>query len=190
MTIIVSDGKIIASDSLVCAGGKDIWRDGPKFSIIRGHIVGSAGSTIWGDRFYAWLANPRRKYPLEEKAEGADGSDAMVITPGGANLHYFGDTKHPEKLGGKWAIGCGYKYARAALVLGHNAVDACWAAMQLDPHCGGRLYYAYINELRTLGNGAIQAQETSRAAVGIPPRICATGRAHDHVRNKQSGHRR
>lgn len=190
MTIIVFDGATVASDGLITRGGKDLWHDAPKFQLVRGHVVASAGTATWGERFNAWLANPRRKYPIISREKDDDTlSDAMVITPCGASLHYWSDETSPETMGGKWAIGCGYQYARAALLLGADAQTACWTAMQLDPGCGGSLWAATLKDLRTKGNGAIKKVH-NRPAFDLQAKARPASRAFDAARAFRKGHLR
>lgn len=190
MTVIVFDGVTIASDGLTTRDGRDIWSDAPKFTLVKRDIVATSGQALWGDRFEKWIANPRGKYPIAGKGDSETISHAAVIRPTGATLCYYSDEATPERYGSKWAIGSGYKYAQAALALGHDAVAACRVAMVLDPHCGMSLWYADAKELRKYGSGAIKRTEESGngSPFHLPAKTRETGRALNASRAYRKGH--
>lgn len=155
MTVIAFDGVTIACDSKRTGDYADVWSDWPKFRVVgRGKntaIVASAGDVAWCEAFDAWVGGKTRKYPAKAGNEGE-----AVVLRAGQWRRYMSDDEYPEPIGAKWAIGSGRNFAASALILKHDAITAVWAAMQLNEHCGGHLYFARVDEILKVGNAAIK----------------------------------
>lgn len=169
MTTVVCDGEFIASDSQQNCDFVIPFSTTCKFkgdpNGARGQIVAAAGLADWCDAFSAWVIGTRKARPMH-----ADGDNGVAAVFDGVGWQrYACDTKLSHSMANKWAIGSGAPYANTALVLGHDAITAVYAAIQLDPYSGGPIFYASLNELLTQGNAAIktmtheQAKERSRA---------------------------
>jgi hypothetical protein len=176
MTVIAFDGRTIASDGLSVAGFRDAFSDAAKFRLPkRGVIVATAGTEIWSRRFDHWVARGKT-YPLVPDTEEEKGLGGQAALFRNGRWHkYYSDAPTPEHMGSKWALGSGAGYAMTALVLGHDAVTSCWAAMQLDTHCGASIWYADVTELIRVGNDAIR--RSSAAPTQTWPQAQADHRA-------------
>jgi hypothetical protein len=167
MTVAVFDGVTIASDSQQTGDGIIPYAVKRKFCAFplgsRGLVVATCGTANWCDAFTEYIGGTRKARPL---VGGTDQGAALVFDGREWRKHYA-DSKFSNSTADKWALGSGAAYAEAALVLGHDAITAVYAACQLDPYSGGAIFHANINELLAFGNEAIQQMSHDEAKRAI-----------------------
>lgn len=109
-----------------------------------GSVVGFTGhGTFWIKKFIDWYEGDRT-LTLDLKDEWF----ALVATPNGKLLYYCGDGYQDISNEPFGAIGSGAPAARAALLMGCNAVEAVRIASQCDPNTGPIVYALEVEELK------------------------------------------
>ena len=138
MTTIAWDGTTLAADTQIVTsfGSK---RPGHKIYVGDARVFGGVGGIANCQRIAAWLLNGEPKPTLE--GEDGEGTNGIVIdrATGGA---WIVEGKLCDMLPlepGPFAIGSGRDSARAAMALGHSAVDAVLLASKLDAWTGGEI---------------------------------------------------
>lgn len=138
MTTIVWDGKTLAADRLVSAGGV---RDGEVSKIVKrkkdGALAGGAGPATMVAAFHRWfLKGEKGERPALRS--GDTNASCFIIRPDRTiDVH--------EELGWfplkakTYAVGSGYELAYGAIALGAHAVEAIQVAMERDTGSGGAI---------------------------------------------------
>ncbi len=133
MTTIATDGKTIASDSLMVGGyidqvqAKKLWRIGDK-------IVGGAGAYTSVLEFVEWAKdgfNPDKKPSLPE-----DSFEALMVTK--SKILYFDNRLIAMVPGRPASIGSGTRFAMGAMLAGADPRQAVNIAKRLDTNTGGK----------------------------------------------------
>jgi hypothetical protein len=148
MTVIAWDGDTLAADRrAVCGHGV---YSVTKIARVAGCLVGVAGR---GDRireFHDWVRDGARKedYPKRDRDDQSTYYTAIVIRRGEPRAGPFGEERDivVERYEDsplpiiveeqQHAIGAGGLIARAAMLCGKNAVEACSIACSLEENCG------------------------------------------------------
>ena len=140
MSVVVYSNGVMAADSRAY-GGSGEGSPGEKRKVHRlqdGSAVGVV-TAVLGDaeRFVAWLnagANPS-----DWQGEPPD-LRALLVRPGGATFLYESSLYPSGPIDCRqYAIGSGAPYAKGALSMGADAVQAVHVAIAHDSHSGGRV---------------------------------------------------
>lgn len=169
MTTIAWDGRVLAADGMVMTGGDEpmiLQRDYLK---IRSQIteadrtlgfrsfakpthrmraVAVAGSEAAGRQFEEWwFSGAEGEFPLDLdrikdqfhaitlRAELTAGVTQELVA------EEWDDCGYSYALPGKFALGCGLRYATAAMCAGADALRAIGVAVELDPGTDGQICY-------------------------------------------------
>jgi 20S proteasome alpha/beta subunit len=135
MTCIAWDGKTLAADKRACSGQMisvvtKIWRLGDV-------LFAGSGDPSFVYQMREWVRAGRvvADFPVSQRDED-DWQPCLVIEADGTPSLYE-RTPYPVRLENRFvAIGSGREYARAAMQLGHGALEAVRVACELDPNCG------------------------------------------------------
>lgn len=147
MTVIAWDGDTLAADRRAISGCG--YYSVTKIFRVNGCLVGVSGR---GDRvreFLEWFGNGAdvASFPKRDKDDGTDWT-ALVVRHGEPRQGKLGEERDLflERYEGspipllvedrQHAIGCGAMAARAAMLCGKKAHEACFIACQLDEDCG------------------------------------------------------
>lgn len=131
MTTIAANQYMMASDSLCDDEGMKAYNT--KLFVVKGHIIGFAGSYCNGLKFVHWYGDRRRTLDLDE-------TSALVLTPQGLFLY---EDSTPQKVEGPfYAIGTGKREAMAAMYLGCSPAKAVEVSSTFDVNTGGDILYA------------------------------------------------
>lgn len=146
MTVIAWDGKMLAADKQMNSDGHKqtvtkISRDGP-------NLIGTCGHAAHARAMVDWFVQGAiaEKWPMPHKPD--DYADMLVIMASGQIREYEGCARgHYDIIEDPFtAMGCGKKYALAAMLLGHDAVKAVDVACELDAGCGMGIDKLYLRK--------------------------------------------
>jgi hypothetical protein len=142
MTVVISDGTFMVSDSLLTDG--DVVTETQKIFTSPKAIIGIAGDVASCLRFVYWYNDRRRKPPGDD-----EDFNALVWTPDGGLVEYNGyDEAVP--ITNTWAIGSGASVAMgAAYALQSKENEFCFdidpltdavkVAIDIANGCGGEI---------------------------------------------------
>ena len=175
MSIVVCDGRVIASDSQYTDGNDiDVFLRVPKFEAITARrkpaIVAAVGNASWAIAFREWAANRlAHDYPLDEVKDSEPAhSQGILVTDAGPAI-YTSSSVRKQPCANVWAMGSGRQYAMAALCLGFDAVAACRVASQLDTSCSAPIFAATLDDLMRYGSASIkEIPVTAQARIAAP----------------------
>lgn len=146
MTSIAFDGVTLATDSRTTNGGIiTLDTPEPKFFFEGGRLFVWCGSECWAPELARHLKTGRAKkseYPIRSAEEGTE----AAVFDGVTWRKYYSVFPAPDSIRGKFAMGSGMPFCSAALLLGHNAVEAVRVATQLDPASGGPIFSVNVSE--------------------------------------------
>ncbi len=153
MTCIATDGLTLAWDSLTVENDvKEVWPVQKVFVEEEAIYAGAGSITLWKP-YIQWIkegANPKNK-PITEK----DLSVCMLVFRENKLFEVTHHSPYLIEIGYPTAIGSGKSVALGALVLGHTAKDAVWAASQCDIYTGGPIGSIVLPEKFKLKNETI-----------------------------------
>lgn len=144
MSTIVGDWqrKIIVTDSQVSDDDSDTknFENEKVFRVPQGLLAG-AGDFISIQIVVEYFKNDKKgKAPI---IKDADDADFMLLTNDG--LYVSGKDLRFQKVPTYEALGSGTMAVLSAMVLGHTAEEACWAATQSDLYSGGNVKVYSLN---------------------------------------------
>ena len=136
MSTIIGDWqrKIIVTDSQVSDDDSDTknFENEKVFRVPQGLLAG-AGDFISIQIVVDYFKDGKKgKAPI---IKDADDADFMLLTNDG--LYFSGKDLRFQKVPTYDALGSGTMAALSAMVLGHTAEEACWAATKSDLYSGG-----------------------------------------------------
>lgn len=135
MTIIVFDGKTLASDKRACCNGIAIKVT--KIRRIDGNLVGAAGDWSAILAMYHWFEKGADKTKIPDCQKDKDRwVTLLVIKPNKKIYKYEQDCFPYEVEEEKVAIGSGRDFALAAMEMGADAMKAVHVACKFDLACG------------------------------------------------------
>jgi ATP-dependent protease HslVU (ClpYQ) peptidase subunit len=135
MTIIVCDGKTMAGDGMMNAGGLICTLDYAKVRVLKdGRIIGMAGPVYGQEAFISWLEGGEagNAPPL------SDDFEAMILEPNG-DLHLCDEHGFRLSLPLPQALGSGRDFALGACMAGSTVLEAVEIACKLSTTCGGTI---------------------------------------------------
>jgi len=135
MTCIAWDGKTLAADKRACAG--QMVTTVTKIARLGDVLFAGSGEACFTARMREWVRAGRvmADFPASQRDKD-DWQPCMVIEADGT-VSIYERTPFPNRPEDKHAaIGSGREYARAAMLLGHDAKEAVRVACELDPNCG------------------------------------------------------
>lgn len=144
MSTIVGDWqrKIIVTDSQVSDDDSDTknFKNEKVFRVPQGLLAG-AGDFISIQIVVEYFKNDKKgKAPI---IKDADDADFMLLANDG--LYVSGKDLRFQKVPTYEALGSGTMAVLSAMVLGHTAEEACWAATQSDLYSGGNVKVYSLN---------------------------------------------
>ena len=144
MSTIVGDWqrKIIVTDSQVSDDDSDTknFENEKVFKIPQGLLAG-AGDFISIQIVVEYFKNDKKgKAPI---IKDADDADFMLLANDG--LYVSGKDLRFQKVPTYEALGSGTMAVLSAMVLGHTAEEACWAATKSDLYSGGNVKVYSLN---------------------------------------------
>ena len=144
MSTIVGDWqrKIIVTDSQVSDDDSDTknFENEKVFRVPQGLLAG-AGNFISIQIVVEYFKNDKKgKAPI---IKDADDADFMLLANDG--LYVSGKDLRFQKVPTYEALGSGTMAVLSAMVLGHTAEEACWAATQSDLYSGGNVKVYSLN---------------------------------------------
>jgi hypothetical protein len=144
MSTIVGDWqrKIIVTDSQVSDDDSDTknFENEKVFRVPQGLLAG-AGDFISIQIVVEYFKNDKKgKTPI---IKDADDADFMLLANDG--LYVSGKDLRFQKVPTYEALGSGTMAVLSAMVLGHTAEEACWAATQSDLYSGGDVKVYSLN---------------------------------------------
>lgn len=148
MTTIAWDGKILATDGLMCADGMIMRTDTNKILVGDSQICSGLGGKILAlassgypdtnECLYKWLI---LFYGIDSAWQGGKSFSAIVIKESKDAVLVTKEDDDPHisitPLTGVYAIGHGRDFAMGALLAGASADVAISVTSQLDPYTGG-----------------------------------------------------
>jgi ATP-dependent protease HslVU (ClpYQ) peptidase subunit len=152
MTVIAWDGRTLAADRLIVAGGnmKAYIR---KLHCVNHHNGGvcaaaMAGSTSLCNDLLAWFKNGEVPEMFPQQCRDGDDLPSMIVTiPGQRCVAHYQGSPHPTIIENQfYAIGSGRDFAMAGMHCGKSALEAVKIACIYDAYCGGRVDTADVDE--------------------------------------------
>ena len=136
MTIIVWDGKVLASDKQTTSGG--LKRKATKIFKIHGSLYGFSGDFDYAYAMKEWFEEGAQidKFPKHQEHDD-NWVGVLVVTPDKRVLKYERSPKPMDFTeAGAMCIGSGRDFAFGALAMGADAVRAVEVACEYDNGCG------------------------------------------------------
>lgn len=137
MTVIVFDGKTLATDSQGTAGST-------KYTVVKilkgkNHVYALAGDTATAQEMFSALESgkPKENWPTFRENFGT--TLVSINRVSRRVLCYYNHSHEGVETLGPSAWGSGREYALAGLHLDRTAVECVKVAIALDPNCGGRI---------------------------------------------------
>lgn len=147
MTTIATDGRSMASDSLVTAGEERVAYSQKIERTPDGRLFGSAGPSVDCALFAKWM------HSGGDKPDLSDDFCALVLTPLGA-VFYLCRKLEPIEMMVPQAIGSGADYAIGAMLAGAAPREAVGIACQRDLGSGGEVHSLSLLTLAAVGDAA------------------------------------
>lgn len=146
MTVIATDGKVIAADSRTCSG--DLVLNDATRKLVRckdGSVAGVAGEATSCALVREWLVagedmSAIPDHPRHPDEEGGSRFKALILRPGG-RLQFMDAAFTAIDAQPPFAIGSGGDVALGAMLAGKSAEQAVKIAMRSVTSCGGSLCY-------------------------------------------------
>lgn len=130
MTTIAWDGKMLAADRQINAGGVARCTKTKIAKNKKGDLCGASGITSVTSAFLRWFL-AGEKGPAPALKDGTDECEALIIRTNGAIIMYDSAGWH-EVDPGFITSGSGWELALGALLAGKNAVEAVKIASMVD----------------------------------------------------------
>lgn len=151
MTTIATDGRIIAYDTLETSNYGRASRVTEKAVIreVHGalHVFALAGTGAYLDPFISWYASGAEpdKMPVIIDRDIADYS-VLVIRK--FDMAIFSSLlPFPQAMRPPAVLGSGGDWARGAMEVGADPIEAVKAAVRIDPNSGGPVHYIDLDRL-------------------------------------------
>lgn len=135
MTVIVTDGKVMAADSLTTFGGERSLKPTDKLRLRGGRVFGVSGIVGMIDDIVDWYCKEPRDPKEAPKAEGEQWS-MLVLEPDGRIFHVHSCSCRPHEVAAPFTIGSGSEYALGAMLAGASPARAVEIACHLSTTCG------------------------------------------------------
>ena len=142
MTVIVTDGKTIASDSLTTFGHERGAAGSQKIFVESGLVFATSGVAI-GQILVKWYldgADPAATPKVGDEDWG------MLVLDGTDIFHFHAKTPYPLRVGAPFSLGSGGDYALGAMHHGASPQEATAIAIKLCTACGGEIQSVDIAE--------------------------------------------
>jgi hypothetical protein len=153
MTVVATDGKTIAADSLTTFGYERSGQPAQKIVCKGGKIYAYAGVTCLFPVLIDW--HLKGADPGSMPKMGDEEWSMLVIDRDGMNL--YSSAPYPLKVAAPFAIGNAANFALGALALGVSSKAAVEVAIKLSTVCGGEIQVIDISE--ALGLKTLEAAE-------------------------------
>lgn len=135
MTVIATDGRTIAADTLMCYSNERATARVQKLVRLDRHIFAITGSPILNALVDWYFGGARPK----NKPDVLDEWTLLVIDPEGRMSLYSHAKPYPGPVKAPFAMGSGGEYALGAMYAGAPPVEAVEIACKLSVHCGGEI---------------------------------------------------
>ncbi len=154
MTVIATDGKVMAADSLTTFGHERGRMAAKKLRAKDGRIFGVAGISGLIDDLVDWYVKTPRDPKEAPKAEGETWS-MLVMESDGRMFHVHSSQCRPVEVAAPFAIGSGSEFALGAMLAGASPARAVEIACELSTACG-----LPVQQIKSTGAGGylIEAQ--------------------------------
>lgn len=134
MTVVAYKDGVLASDSLIQAGG---MRSGSATKIIKtrdGFLAGGAGEMGKMVRFLRWADGDK-----SEPTEDLEGFEGILVYPDGRVISYDGTGEPLDIKSEFYALGTGSDIAIGVMEMGGTPQQAVKAAIKWSTGCGGKV---------------------------------------------------
>ena len=161
MTTIVTDGKTVAADGLICYGQEKgaqsvrkivvrTARDGKKrvFAFSGAHAMFAAVA-----EWFEQGAVPK------DVPTATDDGWSMLVFEAHRNVNVFSTCPYPCEFSGVFGIGTGSSYAIGAVFAGASPEKGVLVASRLDRDTGGKIFVVNIAEALGIDVGVAEAAE-------------------------------
>lgn len=138
MTTVAFRDGVLAADTIMTSGGV---LSGEICKIVRrvdGDMAGGAGDAAFLVAFQEWFMSGESG-PLPELKEGDNWIDRGAIFRRDGRIDVFEPRGKFQVMARYYAMGSGKEAALGAMYAGADAVTAVRAAIEHDPHTGGRV---------------------------------------------------
>lgn len=137
MTIVVTDGKVMAADTLIDDNGSKYYA--PKIFIGKASIIGVSGDYMQARQFVRWFSDRRAKKPKGDW-------ECLVWTPK-SGLEIWTQEFEPLPFTGEfWAVGSGRDAALGSMYAGAHPTQAAAIACKISEGCGGSVDAIPLNK--------------------------------------------
>lgn len=143
MTVIATDGKTIAADSLTTFGHERAAAPSQKIIVEGGLVFATSGTASVGQALVKWYisgADPAATPKCHDEDWG------MLVLDGVEILHFHARSPYPLKVGVPFSLGSGGDYALGAMHHGASPEEAAAIAIKLCTTCGGEIQSVDIAE--------------------------------------------
>jgi hypothetical protein len=155
MTVIAYDGLYVAADRLIVNEGglRGITR---KLDVFEDWVLATSGPADHGDALILWFKEGKSPAAFPRYHDGDKGSYLYAFKHG-APVLCFQTWPTPIMFPmTEFAAGTGNDVARAAMLLGRDAREACRIACELNIYCGMGVEYVDLNELAVTGKAEVR----------------------------------
>lgn len=142
MTVIATDGKTVASDSLITFGYERGAAASQKIFVEGGLVFATSGIAL-GQAIVRWYLNGAD--PSATPRVG-DENWGLLVMDGSDILHFHAKNPYPIKVGAPFSMGSGGEYALGAMHHGASPEEAAAIAIKLCTTCGGEIQSVDIAE--------------------------------------------
>ena len=143
MTIIAWDGRIIAADGLVSAGGVITSRNHKKLLVEDNRIFGLAGGLGFMPHLVHWYKNGAKPGEAPKDTDWT-----FIVLEGGGVARCASNTfPYMDSYDPPWAWGSLWCVAYGAMLAGKTAVEAVEIMCRTDTECGGEIQAVNIDEV-------------------------------------------
>ena len=136
MTIIVWDGKTLASDKQATNAG--LKRQVTKIFVINGHMVGFSGDFDYAQTMKHWFESGCKPEEFPKHQEDDNKWVGMVVITPDKRVLKYERSPYPMDFteAGAHCFGAGRDFAYGALAMGANAVEAVEVTCRYENSCG------------------------------------------------------
>jgi hypothetical protein len=145
MTVIAWDGRMVAADSMLEAGGYVYPRGTKKLILFDGNIYATSGAAGLVKPCMDWVLRNDEPENMP-KVTDPQGYNFMVFMPDGVAHARSNANPYPYEPGAPDAWGSGCDFAIGAMLHGADAWDAALVACRANPHCSPPIQAYVINK--------------------------------------------
>ena len=157
MTVIVSDGRYVAADTLIVSDSGMMGRT-CKLAVFGSQVLAHSGAADHGQMLEIWFKDGKKPDAFPKTT--ADKDAYLYVFEYGKPTMCFQSWPAPVILIEKTvAAGAGGPYALAALHLGCDARRAVDVAIECNVYCGGDIEYVDLKQLADTGSASVVCYE-------------------------------